>query len=353
MSFHPIRDIILAFLAGCLGFAAKGQGPSAVGSGAVGSGSADTISAGVPVDIVAPNAQAQPFAPGVVASKYEEWATSFSPDNKTVYFSRGAIYWTVCYAENKGGVWQRPQVASFSGVWKDTDPFVSPDGKRLFFVSNRPVESGPGGGPGSAGMGGSQEMEGKKSNSSFHLWYVGQLPGGGWGVPQHIGDAVNIDSSSNYGPSVSAKGTLYWCSRNRQGNEGMQGYYAVWLGDHYTPPKLLKVPGASSVQDPFISADEKYMVFLNGSDIYICYRQGDEWGPAQKLGPEVNTGDGNSSPYVSHDGKTLYYSSGRIKGFYVRKEAVSNYDQLEKENQNWCNGSGNILMVPIRLPDGM
>ena len=63
MSFHPIRDIILAFLAGCLGFAAKVQAPLRVGPGAAG--------AGAPANITAPNTQAQPAA-AVGASKYEE-----------------------------------------------------------------------------------------------------------------------------------------------------------------------------------------------------------------------------------------------------------------------------------------
>lgn len=210
------------------------------------------------------------------------------------------MFWTVCFAENKGGMWQRPHVASFSGYWKDTDPFVSPDGKRLFFVSNRPVD----GGMGAGSVGGA-------ANPKFHLWFVDQVPGGGWGKPHHIGDGVNIDSGSNFGPSVSAKGTLYWCSRNRQGNDGMQGYYAVWLGDHYDQPKMVQVPGVNSVQDPFISADEKYLVFLSGVDIYIAYREGDGWGLAKKLGPALN------------------------------------YDQLEKENDSWYNGSDNILMIPI------
>jgi hypothetical protein len=142
----------------------------------------------------------------------------------------------------------------------------------------------------------------------------------------------------------------------------MQGYYAVWLGDHYDQPKMVRVPGVNSVQDPFISADEKYLVFLSGVDIYITYwqgggsggaQQGEGWGQAQKLGPEVNNGDGNSSPYVSHDGKTLYYSSNRVKGFYERKGPALNYDQLEKENDSWYNGSDNILMIPIGLPEGM
>ena len=294
-------------------------------------------SAPVFANLIDSNAQPQAFAPGVVSSRYDEWATSFSPDGKTVYFSRGGNYWTVCLAKKQGDTWLRPQVAAFSGTWRDTDPFVSPDGRRLFFVSNRPLDG----------------MPKDKPNKNYHLWYVDHVQGDQWGTPHHIDGKVNLDSSSDYGPSVSAKGTLFWCSRDREGNKGMQGFYATWLGDHYDQPKLLSISGAESVQDPFVAPDESYLVFLNGMDIYISMRQGDGWAPAQKLCPQVNNGDYNSSPYVSRDGKTLYYSSGRVKGFYQRNYtgAALNYDELEKELNGCFNGSGNILMIPIHLPE--
>ncbi|HXD76541.1 MAG TPA: hypothetical protein VN616_01975, partial [Puia sp.] len=249
MEFHPIRDLVLTLLAGLLSIATHGQGPSETKAGGNHNASVPMIDAG---------ATAQPFAPGIVASRYDEWATSFSPDDKTVYFSRGGYYWTICFSQYKNGTWQRPHVASFSGKWKDTDPFVSPDGKKLFFVSNRPIgemagdaSGSPARGAGAVG-GGTGVATGtaaaERPHPNFHLWYVERLAGGNWGKPHHIGDAVNIDSGNNYGPSVSAKGTLYWCSRNRQGNPGMQGYAATWLGDHYDQPKMVRVPGVNSIQ---------------------------------------------------------------------------------------------------------
>jgi hypothetical protein len=43
-------------------------------------------------NIVDSISRAKVFAEGVVSTPYTEWATSFAPDGKTVYFSRGAIY---------------------------------------------------------------------------------------------------------------------------------------------------------------------------------------------------------------------------------------------------------------------
>ncbi len=285
--------------------------------------------------IIDTKAKAEIFAPGVVSTPFTEWATSFTPNGKTVYFSRGAVYWTIVSAKNINGKWGDLEVAPFSGKWRDTDPVVSYDGKKIFFISDRPLKAS------------SQE----KPNKQMYIWYVEQAAVGQWGIPEVLGDSINIALSSNYGPSISSKGNLYWCSRDREGNKGMQSFYSVWNGDHYGVPKKISIGGVEEIQDPFIAPDEKYLIFVSGGDMYISMRNGDEWFPARKLTAEINDGDGNSSPYVSRDGKTLYYTSSRIKGFYKRdfKSHPLDYKELESENAGLFNAQPNILMIPIHV----
>jgi Tol biopolymer transport system component len=284
--------------------------------------------------IVDTNALPQVFAPGVVSTPYEEWATSFSPDGHTVYWSQGAVYWTIVFSQRSGNSWSTPKVAPFSGAWNDTDPFAGPDGKRLFFVSNRPLDN-----------------QGQTPQQHFHIWYVDRLPDGNWSAPQHLGAPVNLDSVNNYAPSVSRSGTLYFCSRDREGHKGMNGFSAHWNGTGYDAPQVLTFSGLDESQDPFISADEHYVVFVNGNDLYVAFRQGTGWGAPQKLGPQINNGDGISSPYVSADGTSLYYSSNRIKGLYKRDRTHPlDYQGLIKELQSPFNGTGNILVIPVHLP---
>jgi Tol biopolymer transport system component len=275
------------------------------------------------------------FAPGIISTPYSEWATSFSPDGQTVYSSLGAIYWTIVYSKLKDGQWQKPAVASFSGRFRDTDPFITPNGKRIFFISSRPQANAP------------QDH----AQRAMHIWYADALPGDQWSNPVHLDSAININDLDNYAPSVSALGNLYFCSRNRNGHAGMQGYTCRWAGDHYEKPVLLTIGGVSEIQDPFIAPDERYLIFLSGNDLYLSLRQNNGWSTPQKLGVEVNNGDNNSSPCISPDGKMLYYSSQRIQGFYKRdiKNQVT-YDELLKENSGLFNYQGNILMIPIHLP---
>jgi Tol biopolymer transport system component len=285
-------------------------------------------------NVIDSNAKATVFAEGVISTPYTEWATSFSPDGKTVYSSQGAVYWTIVSSTMTDGKWTKPKVAPFSGQWNDTDPFVSPDGKRLFFISNRPMD------------GASHSTPSK----NYHIWYVDHLSGDEWSSPHHLEAPVNIEGGNCYAPSVSRSGTLYFCARDRDGHAGMSSYACTWLGTHYDTPKLLTLNGNNEIQDPFIAPDESYLVFVSGNDILISFHQGDSWSAVQNLGPEVNNGDGNSSPYVSADGKMLYYSSNRIRGFYKRnREHALDYDGLIKEMQSIYNSGTNILMIPINL----
>jgi hypothetical protein len=51
----------------------------------------------------------------------------------------------------------------------------------------------------------------------------------------------------------------------------------------------------------------------------------------------------------------LYYSTGRVRGFYKRdpKGHALNYDELETEMKSIFNSSGNILMIPVNITNLM
>jgi Tol biopolymer transport system component len=294
------------------------------------------FSFGQSAPILDSTAKVSPFAPGVVSTRYDEGANCFSSDGKTVYFTMGSAFSTICCSNNVDGKWIRPEVASFSGRWNDQDAFVSPDGKWLVYSSDRPL-------PGTS-----------VPNNHSDLWYVNKV-NGKWGEPQHLDSVIN-SGANNYAPSISADGTLYWCSPNRPGykGKGMQGYSATWLGNHYGTAQIITIEGINHVQDPFIAANGKYLVFLSGRDICVSMRGENGWAKAIKLGTPVSLGDYIGAPNVSRDGKTLYFTTARKKGFYKRdpNAPAITYDELLKENNSLFNGKGNILMVPVNLPDG-
>jgi Tol biopolymer transport system component len=255
-------------------------------------------------NIVDAGAKPAVFLQEGVATPNNESVATFLPDGNTVFFADGQ---TICFSKMTNGKWGKPATAPFSGHWKDWDPALSPDGKRLIFVSTRPLEG----------------MPQDKAQKNAHLWYVDHLSGDEWSAPKHFDAPVNAEGFNDYGPSVSSLGSICFCSRGRDGNKGMGGYYVKWLGDHYDKPKLLALNGTSDIFDPFIAPDESYILFGSNGDLYISYRKGDGWSQGEKLGPQVNNGKFNGDPYISPDGKMLYYSQDKAPG---------------------------ILMIPVNIP---
>jgi hypothetical protein len=233
-----------------------------------------------------------------VSAPNNESVSTFMPDGHTVYLADGQ---TICFSKMINGKWTKPTIAPFSGQWKDWDPALRPDGKRLIFVSTRPLEG----------------MPQDKAQKNAHLWYVDHLSGDEWSKPKHFDAPVNVEGFNDFGPSVSSLGTICFCSRGRDGNKGMGGYYTKWLGDHYDKPKLLSLNGNNDIYDPFIAPDESYILFASNGDLYISYSKGDGWSQGEKLGPQVNNGNANGDPYVSPDGKMLYYSQDKAPGILM------------------------------------
>src|SRR5688572_8203969 len=93
----------------------------------------------------APN-QATPFETEIVSRpNTEESVMTVSPDGSKIFWgvserwfpmSRVSAIWT---ASRQANGWGPPHRASFSKGFSDGDPFISYDGKAIYFVSMRPV----------------------------------------------------------------------------------------------------------------------------------------------------------------------------------------------------------------------
>ena len=77
---------------------------------------------------------------------------------------------------------------------------------------------------------------------------------------------------------------------------------------------------------PSLSSDGKTLVFaacnrpdaIGGCDIYISYKEGEEWSKPINLGSSVNSSTWDSEPSVTADGKAVYFSSERKGGIGKR-----------------------------------
>ena len=229
------------------------------------------------------------FAPGVVSiSNRFDFSGSFSPDGNEFYFTYSNPDWSgnrIMVTRMENGTWITPAVVPFSGWDVDWSVFVSPDGQRLFFSSGRP-------------------------NMSWvlNIWMC-ERQGAGWGDPVKL--ALNVSGISDYAGTCTRDGTLYFAS-NRDGSGAI--YKSTPIAGVYSDAEKLPYPVNTAKElNPYIAPDENYLLFASersgDRDLYISYRNiDDSWTEPVNLGPSINTQDWEGNPFLSPDGKYLFFN---------------------------------------------
>ncbi len=238
------------------------------------------------------------FAPQIISTG-NEFAISFTPDGKEAYFTRtgekGAL--TIYQSNFDGENWSAPQVASFSGTYRDADPFVTYDGQKLFFMSFRPFKDGD------------QPMD------APDIWYV-KREGKGWGDPINL-EIVNTAEYGEGFPSASLDGTLFFPSDREGANNDI--YMSSLKNGKYTAPLRLGVAinGPASESNPGISPDGNLLFFYSSRegikgavDLFVSRKENGVWTEAVALGAAINGPHADYCPYVSPDMNYLFLSKG-------------------------------------------
>lgn len=284
----------------------------------------------------APDALTPQPAEAPLATPYDELNAAFTPDGRTVYFTRKIAdrFGVILMAHRRGSGWSVPEVAPFSGQFADFDPFVAPDGQRLYWISNRPVDGVP--------------------KTDFDIWMV-ERSGAGWGAPIHLDAPVNGPDGEFY-PTVAANGNLYFSS-NRAGGKGRGDIYrSPWVNGHFAAPVSLgdtvNSPGFDG--DPFIAPDESYLVFTGwgrpegdpAGDLYVTTMAGGSWSAPRPLGHGVNSTAQEYAPIVSPDGRWLYFSSYR-SAIDAPLDRPLTGAGLARLLDGSANGHGTVYRIPV------
>lgn len=165
----------------------------------------------------------QVYEPGVFSTGAWDFFVALTPDQRTAYICRANgdfSYYTILETSLTNGRWTEPRVPAFSGRWSDADPHLSPDGSKLFFISNRP-------------------LTGDTPREEHDIWVVERQTGGRWGAPRNLGAPVNRDGATEWSPSVARNGNLYFGTVRDGGKGGNDLYLARWTGDRYVEPENL------------------------------------------------------------------------------------------------------------------
>ena len=277
------------------------------------------------------------FAPGRISTGEYESHAEFEPDGSAVWFLKSTPTfegWTIVRSRWTGNDWGPTEVASFSGRWRDADPFLTPDGKRLYFISDRPGEG--------------------KTGTDMDLWFV-ERSGAAWGEPKPLGAPVNSEGNEWF-PSIATSGTLYFGS-DRPGGKGRTDIWCARLVDgKYAAPENLG-DAVNSRADDFeacVAPDESFLVIMSnrqggsgGGDLWLSERKDGAWQPARAIGSGVNSPGTEIGPRLSPDGKYLFFSSSRSLPLFPAEKPLD-YGELSKRLNGPGNGLGDVYRIETR-----
>jgi len=247
------------------------------------------------------------FAQNVKNDKYI--ARDFILHNEDeIYFLINAVdysYAAIYHSIFTNGKWNEPVLAPFSKdtIVKTFEPFITPDGKQFYFVSNRPVD----------GI--------EKAEYDFDIWVMDKNDAS-WSEPKNLGSPINTKCLEAF-PSVTKNGKLYFV-RNDEAMTRSDVYRSKILNGKYSDPEKLPEAingaGNDNAFNACISPYEDYLIFCSyrkdgsfgNSDYYISFRnENDNWSEAKNMGAKFNSEDFEVSPHVTSDGKYIIYSKGK------------------------------------------
>lgn len=183
--------------------------------------------------------------------------------------------------------------------YNDYSPIISADGNTLIFTSNR-----------------TDDPARAKANANFEDILVSYKNGNAWSEPKLISPSVNIkynDAAASLSPDGK---TLFLYYEEGEGDI----YTSTRTGDQWSEPKPLN----KNINTPMfwetcasVTPDGTKLYFASNRpggigelDLYVSQLDGKgDWGKAVNLGPIINTPNNEDSPFIHHDGVTLYFSS--------------------------------------------
>ena len=164
-------------------------------------------------------------------------------------------------------------------------------------------------------------ITGQRNND---LFLVKQDENGAWLAPVELEDEVNTEFDEGT-PSFSKDGnTMYYtyCAQDPEGPRTSEIYISSRSSAKWgkgTRADIVK-DSVTALGHPSISPDGKYLYFVSdavggfgGKDIFRARVAGNDFGPMENLGEEINTPGDEMFPYV-RDSVTLYFASNGHPG---------------------------------------
>jgi len=265
-----------------------------------------------------PGMTPEPFTPDIFSKEREQHDLFFGPGGlEAVWTERNPADNTFrfLYTQCINGIWFDPIVIPFSTTYRNMELCMSPDGRKLFFSSDRPNSNG----------GEAQKMP--------DIW-MSEKTVSGWGEPQCLPSSVN-SPGLELQPYVGFDGRLYFIRQSGKIRRIMC---------------LMPAEGATADSVPLgvdlfekqiaglcVSPDEQIMILHSrmeggfGSwDLYASFRDSSgKWGVPVNLGSTFNTEGVEGTVSFSPDGKYLFFARDR-KIWWIVAKAIARSNPSSK-----------------------
>lgn len=279
------------------------------------------------------------LAPGFLSTAMNERDFALAPDGKEIYFTIStpkSTFQTIVFCRKIKEGWSKPEVAPFAGFFTDLEPAFSADGNTLYFASNRPLQG--------------------SAVKDFDIWKVTR-EGNSWGQPENLGTTVNTNTDEFY-PSVAKNGNLYFTATYPGGPGREDIYVSRFQQNQYQKPVALDTAVNTKFYEfnAFVSPDEDYILFTSygrkddsgGGDLYISIKdQNGNWKASQNL-KQLNSKQLDYCPFVSPDGKSLFFTSDRHQ-LPISFSSQTDYQTIYQLKDQPLNGNGNLYWVSFQL----
>ncbi|TAJ14498.1 hypothetical protein DMA11_04820 [Marinilabiliaceae bacterium JC017] len=279
------------------------------------------------------------FAPGIVNTGKFTRDLTMTPEGDEIYYSvcgPGFRFCTIMVTKKEGERWIKPEVAFFARdpKFKYIEPFIAPDGKHLFYVSN-------------------QSVTGDSIPKDYDIWVLDRTDNG-WSAPRNLGAPVNT-AGDEFFPSLTKDGTIYYTSET----EGAEGVILCsrWNGEAFATPDSLprQVNCGQARYNALISPDEDFLIqgvwgmadTRGGTDYYIIFRnEKDEWSLPVNMGDQMNTTEGHEyAATLSPDSKYIFFMSDRNNPDLFEPGASLTAERINKAYQTPGNGMPSIYWM--------
>ena len=239
-----------------------------------------------------PAADVQSWKPAPISSPKFESHGAFDPLTGDFYFVRSSPAfegWRILVSRCGEDGWSPPRDPDFAGDGLEADPFFTPDGKTLYFISTRSTDG--------------------VKRKDLDFWRVDRNTRGAWGVPARFPEPVNSPNTEWF-PRPSRDGWLYFGS-NRPGGFGgndiwraREGANGRWVVENLGP----SINTGGDEYEALPSPDGSRLIVMGDGDLFESRREARGWSPRVRLPPEVNSDAMEVGAVFSPSGKSLLFA---------------------------------------------